>query len=220
MQDKYTAPIPARSALLTIDVQRDFTEAGAVAEIRGTNERVPAMRRVLDAYRRCGLPIVHVVRLYLADGTNADLCRREAIESGKAVVIPGSQGSELVEPLRPNPDMRLDVKTLLDGKLQMLAENEWAMYKPRWDAFYGTPLERHLRELGVTTVVVVGCNFPNCPRATIYGASMRDFRAVMVGDAVSGVYEQALRELNGIGVATPSAEEYLAGLTVAIAQGS
>jgi nicotinamidase-related amidase len=83
------------------------------------------------------------------------------------------------------------------------------MFKPRWDAFYGTPLEQHLRELAVSTVVVVGCNFPNCPRATIYGASMRDFRAVLIADAVSGVYEQALLELNRIGVATPSSEEYL-----------
>ena len=167
------------------------------------------MRRILDAYRRHGLPIVHVVRLYLADGTNADLCRREAIEAGSAVVLPGSHGAELVEPLKPNLDVRLDANTLLAGKLQMLAENEWAMYKPRWDAFYGTALEKHLRELAITTVVVVGCNFPNCPRATIYGASMRDFRTVMIADAVSGVYDQGIKELNGIGVATPSSEEFL-----------
>jgi nicotinamidase-related amidase len=91
----------------------------------------------------------------------------------------------------------------------LLADNEWAMYKPRWDAFYGTPLESHLRSLGVNTIVVVGCNFPNCPRATVYGASARDFRVVLISDAVSGVYDQGLRELNGIGVSTPSADEYL-----------
>ena len=116
----------------------------------------------------------------------------------------------MVEPLKPNREVRLDAATLLAGQLQRLDENEWAMYKPRWDAFYGTPLEKHLRDLDVTTVVVVGCNFPNCPRTTIYGASMRDFRTVMIADAVSGVYNQGIRELNGIGVATPSAEEYLA----------
>lgn len=208
-----TTPDPRRSVLLTIDVQQDFTNPGAPAEIPGTSACVPAMRRIVDAYRQHRLPIVHVVRLYLADGSNADLCRRETILSGNAVVRPRSLGAELVEPLKPNPEVRLDPDTLLAGRLQLLAENEWAMYKPRWDAFYGTPLEKHLQDLGITTVVVVGCNFPNCPRATIYGASMRDFRTVLIPDAVSGVYEQGVKELNGIGTATPQLAEYLSWLT-------
>lgn len=216
MQGKYTTPDPKRSALLTIDVQRDFVCPGAATEIPGTLDRVPAMRRVLDVYRQYRLPIVHVVRLYLADGTNVDLCRREMIEAGNAVALPGSDGAELAEALTPNLDVRLDANILLAGKLQMLAENEWAMYKPRWDAFYMTPLEKHLKDLAITTVAVVGCNFPNCPRTTIYGASMRDFRTVMIADAVSGVYDQGLRELNGIAVATPSSEEYLGWLTASV----
>ena len=205
----YTTPEPERSVLLTIDVQQDFTAPGAVAEIAGTQDRLPVMRRMLDAYRRQHLPIIHVLRLYLPDGSNADLCRRAAIENGKSVVLPDSAGAELAEPLKPGSGTRVDATLLLENKLQLLADNEWAMYKPRWDAFYGTPLESHLRSLGVDTVVVVGCNFPNCPRATVYGASARDFRVVLIADAVSGVYDQGLRELNGIGVRTPSADEYL-----------
>jgi len=212
----YTTPEPARSALLTIDVQEDFTRPGAPAEIRGTWERLPTMRRVVDVYRKHGLPIIHVVRLYLADGTNADLCRREMIEGGIRLVVPGSAGAELVEALRPDATVRLDGEALLAGELQRLAGNEWAMYKPRWDAFYQTPLEEHLRALGVSTVVVAGCNFPNCPRATILGASMRDFRIVMITDAVSEVYDQGLAELRGIGVRTLAAEDYLATLSVAL----
>ena len=209
MSTDYTTPIPERSVLLTIDVQQDFTAPGAVAEIAGTHDRLPVMRRMLDAYRRQHLPIVHVLRLYLPDGTNADLCRRAAIENGNAVVLPGSAGAELAEPLKPTSDTRVDATLLLANQLQLLADNEWAMYKPRWDAFYGTLLESHLRSLGVNTIVVVGCNFPNCPRATVYGASARDFRVVLIADAVSGVYDQGLRELNGIGVSTLSADEYL-----------
>ena len=209
----YTTPIPERSVLLTIDVQQDFTAPGAEAEIAGTNDRLPVMRRMLDAYRRQHLPIVHVLRLYLRDGTNADLCRRAAIENGNALVPPDSAGAELAEPLKPAFDTHVDATLLLANQLQPLADNEWAMYKPRWDAFYGTPLESHLRSLGVNTIVVVGCNFPNCPRATVYGASARDFRVALIADAVSGVYDQGLRELNGIGVSTPSAEEYLSLLS-------
>jgi nicotinamidase-related amidase len=196
--DTFTRPVPRESALLTIDVQEDFAR-----QIPGTRECVPAMRRVVEAYRQQGLPIVHVVRLYVSDGSNADLCRREM----RGVVTPGSDGAELVDGLKPDGAVRLNAGALLNGELQELRENEWAMYKPRWDAFHGTPLEEHLRKHGVTTVSVVGCNFPNCPRATIYGASMRDFRINIFVDAISGVYDKGLEELGNIGVAMMRSEE-------------
>ncbi len=74
------------------------------------------------------------------------------------------------------------------------------MYKPRWGAFYQTPLGEHLNDLCTNTLVMCGCNFPNCPRVRIYEASERDFRVVLVTDATSGVYERGLRELGNIGV--------------------
>lgn len=209
LRTKYTTPNAAHSALLTIDVQCDFTGAGGAAPVAGTSERVPAMRRIVAAYRNYRLPIVHVVRLYALDGTNVDLCRREMVELGKEIACPGTVGAELVPDLKPNPEVQLDADILLGGKLQTLGTNEWAMYKPRWDAFYETPLDRHLRSLAVNTVVVVGCNFANCPRATAYGASMRDFRAVLIPDAVSGAYDQGLQELNAIGIETPTSDQYI-----------
>lgn len=189
-------------ALLTIDVQEDFARL-----ISGTRECVPEMQRALAAFRRRGLPIVHVVRLYLADGSNADLCRRESFRNGAGLVTPGSDGAELVPGLVPDPSARLDTGLLLNGGFQQLGKNEWAMYKPRWDAFHSTPLEGHLRKLGVTTVAVVGCNFPNCPRATIYGASMRDFQVAIFPEAISGIYEKGLAELANIGVSTMRCED-------------
>jgi nicotinamidase-related amidase len=52
----------------------------------------------------------------------------------------------------------------------------------------------------VNTVVVCGCNFPNCPRTTIYEASERDFRIVLAKDATSAIYDIGLKELKNIGV--------------------
>lgn len=196
----YTSPDWRNAALLTIDVQREFTLPGAPMEIPGTAEAAPAMGRLAGAFRRVGRPIVHVVRLYLSDGSNADLCRREKLERGTRIVHPGSEGAELVDELKPSPETRLDAAGLLAGALQKLGTREWVMYKPRWGAFYRTPLEGHLRSLGVNTVVVCGCNFPNCPRATIYEASERDFRVVLVTDATSGLYERGETELRNIGV--------------------
>lgn len=199
--DDYTRPDWKNAALVTIDTQRDFALPGAPAEIAGTMDIVPAMSRLLHAFRRARLPIIHVVRLYLPDGSNVDLCRRATVEHGaNAGVRPGTDGAELVYALKPAHGIRLDAELLLGGTMQPLGETEWVMYKPRWGAFFQTPLHDHLRSLGVTTVVVCGCNFPNCPRATIFEASERDYRVVAVTDAISGIDERAVQELAGIGV--------------------
>jgi nicotinamidase-related amidase len=206
----YVSPDWAKAALLTIDTQRDFTLPGAPAEIPGTMEVLSEMRQLVQAFRNQRKPIIHVVRLYLPDGSNADLCRRQDIEQGKRIVAPGSDGAELMDELKPSPGVKLDAEKLLAGKLQSIGPNEWLMYKPRWGAFFQTPLESHLHHLGINTIVVCGCNFPNCPRTTIYQASERDFRVVLVTDAISQIYAQGLQELKNIGVSLLNSTECLA----------
>lgn len=200
--DEYTRPNWSKAALLTIDMQNDFVQPGAVAEIAGTYDRLSSMQIVLNAMRSAGRPIIHVIRLYEQDGSNADLCRKAAIEGGKSVVAPESEGARLVEAMLPDRDdaVPLQAERLLAGEFLPIGEREWAMYKPRWGAFYRTRLESFLRERDVDTIVVIGCNFPNCPRTTIYEASERDFRIGLVSDAVSGVYDKGLDEMRGIGV--------------------
>jgi len=209
----YLTPDAAHAALLTIDTQRDFTLPGAPAEIAGTMAVVPKMVRLLHAFRRSGKPIIHVVRLYREDGANVDLCRRADIEGGEQIVAPGSGGAELVDALKPAPNVRLDAERLLGGAMQKIGPREWAMYKPRWGAFYQTPLEVHLRDLGVTTIAVCGCNYPNCPRTTVYEASERDFRALLVADAVSGLDDRGAQELRNIGVALLDTDACVAWLS-------
>lgn len=205
--DEYTRPNPDRAALLTIDVQNDFTLPGAPAKIEGTAEKVPRMRRLVERFRSADAPVVHVVRLYRSDGSNVDRCRRGAIESGDEIVQPGNDGAELVEELKPTPETRLDAETLLDEGIQQVGSREWVMYKPRWSAFHRTGLDDFLASRSIDTVVVCGCNFPNCPRATVYEASQRDYRIVFVADATSRTYERGLSELEDIGVAVRSTVE-------------
>jgi nicotinamidase-related amidase len=214
----YTAPELGSAALITVDVQRDTLDGGTL-EIPGTSAALPAMRRVIESFRSRGLPIIHLVRLYRRDGANVDLCRRTAVQGGAPWLIPGSEGAELAEDVLPDPGVRLDPDRLLAGEPQTIATCESVLYKPRWGAFYGTRLESQLRELGVTTLVVVGCNFPNCPRTTIYEASERDFRIVLVRDAVSGLYERGERELQAIGVHTVAADGLIATLDSDISAG-
>lgn len=199
MDDRYTHPSPGSAALVLIDVQRDFYADDSPARIEGTGELVPAMAKLATAFRERGLPIVHVVRLYRPDGSNADLVRRKAIEQGMRIAEPGSPGSQIAADLLPNV-VELDHELLLTGRLQQIGPREHVIYKPRWGAFYRTELERHLRESSVDTLVFAGCNFPNCPRTSIYEASERDFRIVLVSDALSGLYERGIDECRRIGV--------------------
>lgn len=208
----YTNPDYNRVVLLTIDVQHDCTIPGAPFEIPGTIDILPKIQSLVQAFRSSQKPIIHVVRLYLPDGSNADACRRKAIELGIHVLAPESDGAELMEELKPTLGVRLDAANLLKGDLQSIGPKEWIMYKPRWGAFFKTPLEKHLHDLDINTIVLCGCNFPNCPRTTIYEASERDFRIVLVADAVSQTYKRGLRELKNIGVNLIKTKEVLTTL--------
>ncbi|MFW2374392.1 MAG: cysteine hydrolase family protein [Gammaproteobacteria bacterium] len=187
------------SAVISIDTQCDTLDDEAL-EIPGTSAAVPNIRRLLDVYRQHKMPIIHVVRIYKPDGSNVDLCRKQAIENGDKIFLQGSRGCELAPGMFEPNSIKLDTELLLSGKVQTINTHEVILYKPRWGAFFNTPLESHLKNLGVDTLVFVGCNFPNCPRTSIYEASERDFRIVLVADAMSGVYPKGIEEMRDIGV--------------------
>ena len=202
----YTAPDFGAMALITIDMQNDFLK-GQPFEIPGTSEILPQMRKLAETFRRVRLPVIHMVRLYRPDGSNVDLCRRAAVEQGVTIACPGTAGAQLAPPLLPTQESRFDAELLLAGTAQPLGPNEWAIYKPRWGAFFGTSLDQQLLTLGVTSLAFAGCNFPNCPRTSIYEASERDFRIVLVEDAISGLYDRGRDELKNIGVALMNSEQ-------------
>lgn len=131
----YTEPHWNQCALVTIDTQNDNSLSGSKAEVAGTPEILPAMRRLAEAYRQAQLPIVHVIRLYKEDGTNVDICRRDGFEKGSTLVLPNTAGAELVNEIKPLQSPLLDSELLLEGHFQQLGPYDWAMYKPRWGPF-------------------------------------------------------------------------------------
>ncbi|MEU6450721.1 isochorismatase family protein [Streptomyces sp. NPDC046979] len=68
LQNPYTAPHFATSALVTIDVQRDFLSEAPYGVPGGTTEMLPALRRTVAAFRAAGRPVLYVVRLYEEGG--------------------------------------------------------------------------------------------------------------------------------------------------------
>jgi nicotinamidase-related amidase len=196
----YTAPERGHAALLTVNAQRDFICEGSPLKAGGVGRALPALRTLVEGFRAAGAPMFHAVRLYRPDGSNVDLFRRKSVEEGLRVLMPGTRGSELIEGVAPGTGSRLDPCALLDGEFQDIGPREWIFYKPRWGAFHDTGLAGRLREIGVTTLVVCGCNFTTSVRATVYEAGARDFRVILVTDALSGASEDCIRELGRIGV--------------------
>jgi len=209
--ENYTAPEWSRSALITIDTQCDTLD-GQPFEIAGTTAILPRMKSLLAAFRSTGRPIIHIVRIYRADGSNVDLCRKELVQKGARLVLAGSPGCQLAPDLLPHDEILLDEGLLLSHGIQTIGDNEVVIYKPRWGAFYNTPLEQYLGKLEISTLVFCGCNFPNCPRTSIYEASERDFRVVLADDAVSGLYDQGRVEMRNIGVELLSASQVSAAV--------
>lgn len=196
--DDHVRPHLDSSALVVIDMQNDFMDEGPLP-VPGTAALLPVLTRIVDAYRRAGRPIVHVVRIY--DGDDVDLVRRTAITRDDAPLVrPGTTGSQVVDGLLPVGAPPLDPKLLVEGGFQPVGPSETVMWKPRWSAFHRTRLDEHLAGLGVDTVVVAGCNFPNCPRATLFDASARDYRTVLASGATSQVTLDRLADARSIGV--------------------
>jgi nicotinamidase-related amidase len=192
-------------------VQRDLLD-GQPHEIAGTSAAAESIATMCEAFRAAGQPIVHIVRLYKSDGSNVDVCRRRQVEHGDLkLVIADSEGAGIAPTIVP-PGTTLDTELLLSGGVQEVGPAEVAIYKPRWGAFYKTPLEAHLRERQVSTTVFCGCNFPNCPRTSIYEASERDFRVVVAEDAISGLYDRGREELRNIGVRLMESTEVVASV--------
>jgi nicotinamidase-related amidase len=98
LSDSQTAPSLDASALITIDTQRDVLDDGAFP-IAGTSAVLPAMRRLIEGFRAVRRPIVHIVRLYEPDGSNAEPCRRELLAAGAQILIRGTPGCQIATEL-------------------------------------------------------------------------------------------------------------------------
>ena len=140
--------------------------AGKIANEPTTIEFISNNVRLLNAARERGLPVFHTGHYlrpdYLDVAPNGSSQRYGTLQDG-------TWGAEPIDELKPLP-------------------GEWVIRKGGgYSAFTGTPLEKWLRRLGVTTVIIGGAGTHAGVEATIRDTRELDFSCIVASDACSGV---------------------------------
>jgi len=162
---------PARTALVVVDMQNDFVREGGGLLVPDAKATIPAIRMLLELARANGVRVVYSQDTHRDGDPEWRIWPEHARE--------GSWGWEIVDELAPAPD---DV----------------VLRKPRYDAFYGTPLDHLLRLWGVDTLVMCGTVANICVHYTAASAALRWYEVVIPRDAISALdpfdLESSLRQ--------------------------
>jgi len=183
-----------KTALLIIDMQKDFCLPGAPFEVTGAMSVVPQIKKAIDACRNHGLPVVHVIRHYRADGSDVEITRyRGFVESGGGC-IRGTVGAEVVDELKPQ-------------------KGDYIVVKQRWSAFFQTELDNLLQRLNVDQIVVTGVQTPNCIRGTVWDANSLDYEVIVLTDGTGAktkeVHQANLFDMQNIGIKLMTTDEFI-----------
>ena len=180
--ERILQPERGRTALLVVDMQRGFLDAGAALEVPAAREAVPVVRRLLDAFRSRGLPVAFTEFVYSArvpllvgelhpEHRPAEPGRPQGFGWPSSSCLEGTASAETVPELAP-------------------AAGELVIRKHWYDGFAGTALDGGLRARRVTSLVVTGTMTDICVLATVVGAFNREYRITVVEDAVATLWPE------------------------------
>ena len=172
---------PAHTALLVVDMQRDFcTPGGAFArlgvDISMYPPMVPRLARLIDGARAAGVRVIYI-QMTVLPGRGSDSPAQirfnlrlhlgsEGVVEPLAYTPDGSGGQEIIPELAPR-----------DGDL--------VVKKYRSSAFWGTNLDMLLRANAIKTCVVSGCTTEGCVESTARDAMFADYYVVIPEDCVA-----------------------------------
>ena len=174
----------AHTALILIDMQRDFLDPGGYAATAGLDvsalrRPIPAIQHLLAAARRLGLLVVHTReghRTDLSDCPPAKLERSRAAgaEIGSSgplgrLLVRGEFGHDLIDELKPLP-------------------GEPVIDKPGYGAFHQTDLAQILQSRGIRDLILGGVTTEVCVHSTLREAVDRGYRCVLAGDACGSAH--------------------------------
>jgi nicotinamidase-related amidase len=179
---------PAHSALMVIDMQRDFVEPGGFGETLGNDVSqlravIPPLQAALAATRDAGITVIHTReghRPDLSDCPPAKLTRGEpSLRIGDPgpkgrVLIRGEYGHDIIDELAP-------------------AEGELVIDKPGKGSFYATGLDDTLRSRGITSLIVTGVTTEVCVHTTVREANDRGYECLVLADCVGSYFPEFQR---------------------------
>ena len=177
-----------RTALLVIDMQRDFLQPGGFGELLGNDvgllaRAVPPTQRVLSAARAAGVLVVHTREGHRPDLSDCPPAKRRrgrlAVGIGDQgpmgrVLVRGEAGHGIVPELAP-------------------ADGEPIIDKPGKGAFYATDLEATLRNRGIESLWVTGVTTEVCVNTTVREANDRGFECLVLEDCVGSYFPEFQR---------------------------
>lgn len=179
---------PSMTALVVIDMQRDFLEPGGFGEMLGNDvsllrSTINPTKAVLTAARSAGITIIHTReghRPDLMDAPPSKLARGKlALGIGDEgpmgrVLVRGSVGHEIVPELAPIP-------------------NEPVVDKPGKGAFYETDLHLILQNRNIKTLIVCGVTTEVCVHTTVREANDRGYECLVLEDCVGSYFPEFQR---------------------------
>lgn len=156
---------PELSALLVVDMNRPFVDAGYPLSSPNARVIVPRLAAVVATFRQVRRPVIWIVQGHFS--------------------VPHDRGAHLAG-WWPTPLLEgTDDVALCEGL--SAAADEKTIVKRRYSAFYGTDLEITLRCLGVRQVVIGGVLTHVCPFTTAADAFMRDFEVYYLADGTASL---------------------------------
>jgi len=173
----------ATTALVLIDMQRDFIEPGGFGETLGNDvaplqEIVPACRAVLVAWREAGGLVVHTREAHRPDLSDCPPAKRNrgrpTLRIGDVgpmgrILVAGEPGNQIVPALAP-------------------AAGELVVDKPGKGAFHATGLHEMLRERGVTHLVFLGVTTEVCVQTSMREANDRGYDCLLLEDCTASYF--------------------------------
>jgi nicotinamidase-related amidase len=178
---------PATTALIIIDMQRDFVLKGGFGEKLGNDTSlllaaVEPTQRVLTAAREKGIFIVHTREGHRPDLTDcppAKLTRGGKTFIGTEgpmgrILVRGEQGHDIIHQLYP-------------------IKGEPVIDKPGKGSFHATDLHQILLDRGIKTLVVCGVTLEVCVHTTVREANDRGYECVVLSDCVASYFPEFQR---------------------------
>ena len=172
-----------RTALIIIDMQRDFLEPGGFGEALGNDvaslaAAIEPCRAVLDTARRCGLFVIHTREGHRPDLSDVPPVKLERGQPMLRIGAPGPMGRILVRG-EPGHDIVAPLYPV---------RGEAVIDKPGKGAFYQTDLELLLRNRRIENLLVCGVTTEVCVNTTVREANDRGFRCVVLGDCCASYF--------------------------------